>query len=391
MNLELEEALAYFNQFTLIFSLSLLPMGFLTDVFFGHRRSLILSGAAIAFGCLLAILLDFEWLRYSLGLIAVGMGWMHSNLVVGIGNHYTQSGGNRRLGFLFYILAVNLGSFLGALGTTWVYDSYGFEWSYLVMMVIILQGTALYAFFSHSKQQSTSDETILTERALEMANLQILDAPEGPQGQQEERPAPDRTDWQFQLSLVIFASLMFITSQGLYDFSLTNRLRDFSSLELLGRASYFTAYLYVPITILLGLYLYYRPKANSLRLFGSNFLFLAIGSSLLLLILTWVNGRSSGILWLIFLPAIFTNTAENIYSVLAPSLLTRLAPVAWAATIVGFFSAALRLCRFVVNWVTTRVPGATSLLLIVIVLGILMALVLSLYQRSEQIEASQQN
>jgi len=160
-----ERALSLYGTYTGLVYLTPLIGGWLADNFLGLRRAIIIGGALMVLGHFL-MAYQVLWAFYTaLALIIIGNGFFKPNIATMVGGLYPQGDPRRDGAFTIFYMGVNVGAFLSPLVCGWLAMDYGWHYGFaaagvgMVLGQIAFQVSARLGVFGDlgAKVQSQKD------------------------------------------------------------------------------------------------------------------------------------------------------------------------------------------------------------------------------------------
>ena len=110
-------------------SVYFLPLigGWIADRFIGAYRATFIGGIIIMFGHFSLAFAALPFFYLGLALVAIGTGFLKSNISAMVGDLYTQEDERRDAGFSIFYMGINIGAFLAPLVCGWLAQSDGFK------------------------------------------------------------------------------------------------------------------------------------------------------------------------------------------------------------------------------------------------------------------------
>ncbi len=329
------EALALYGWYTMLVYVASIPGGWIADKFLGQKKSVFIGGILLVLGhSVLAV--EQMWAWYSgLGLIIAGVGMLKPNISTMVGGLYKQGDIRRDKGFTIFYIGINLGAFLSSLIVGYVGEVHGWHYGFglagIGMALGLIQYIAGQKYLAHVGGFLGTSEKIEDKEALKKPLTKI------------EKDRIIVLLISFLLVIVFWGA--FEQAGGLmniYANEKTNRM-------LLGwevPASWFQS-LNAMFIIFLGtsVALYWanrklKGKVSSslfkmiigLIIMGTGFFFMTAAS------MEFNADGSSAMYWLV-LAYLFHTIGELCISPVALSFITKLAPVKYAAIMMGVYFA----------------------------------------------------
>ncbi len=124
------EALALYGWYTMLVYVASIPGGWIADKFLGQKKSVLIGGILLVAGhSVLAI--EEMWAWYTgLGLIIAGVGMLKPNISTMVGGLYKQGDIRRDKGFTIFYIGINLGAFLSSLIVGYVGEVHGWHYGF---------------------------------------------------------------------------------------------------------------------------------------------------------------------------------------------------------------------------------------------------------------------
>ena len=124
------ETLSFYGTYTMFVYLMSIPGGWIADKFMGQKHAVMLGGWLLCAGHgILAV--DAEWAFFTgLILIVVGVGFLKPNISTMVGGLYKVGDNKRDDGFYIFYMGINLGAFFGALTVGAVAAKYGWHYGF---------------------------------------------------------------------------------------------------------------------------------------------------------------------------------------------------------------------------------------------------------------------
>jgi len=150
----------FYGGYTSLVYLTPLIGGFISDRYWGNRRSILTGGLLMALG---QFTLFFSasnygpasthalshWLLYlGLGVMIVGNGFFKPNISSMVGSLYSSADKRKDAAYTIFYMGINLGSFIGNTITSLIGDKKGhpeaFRWAFLACGIAMLLGTGIF-------------------------------------------------------------------------------------------------------------------------------------------------------------------------------------------------------------------------------------------------------
>jgi len=140
------ETLSFYGTYTMFVYLMSIPGGWVADKYIGQKKAVMLGGILLCFGHgVLAI--DTEWAFFTgLILIVVGVGFLKPNISTMVGGLYKKGDNKRDTGFYIFYMGINIGAFLGALTVGAVAAKYGWHYGFGLAGIGMAIGQLVYFY-----------------------------------------------------------------------------------------------------------------------------------------------------------------------------------------------------------------------------------------------------
>ena len=387
------ETLSFYGTYTMFVYLMSIPGGWVADKFIGQKKAVMLGGLLLCFGHgILAV--DAEWAFFTgLILIVVGVGFLKPNISTMVGGLYKKGDNKRDTGFYIFYMGINIGAFLGALTVGAVAAKYGWHYGFGLAGIGMAIGQLVYIY--GLKYLEGVGEFIGSEKS---PDKDLMNKP--------------LTSVEKDRMLVMFLSFLIIIVfwgafeqagglMSLYTEQKTDRMLSFS-LPFIGNevpAAIFQSinafFIIIFATIVAKFWSDWAKKGNessSLFKMAIGLIIMAFGFFFMTKASTEVimEGdevvQKSAMIWLV-LAYLFHTIGELCASPVALSFITKLAPVKYAAFMMGAYFAATGLGNKVAGFVGQLSEGAgefqvfTGIAIFCTLFGILVLLLLKPLKR----------
>ena len=387
------ETLSFYGTYTMFVYLMSIPGGWIADKFIGQKKAVMLGGLLLCFGNgILAV--DAEWAFFTgLILIVVGVGFLKPNISTMVGGLYKKGDNKRDTGFYIFYMGINIGAFLGALTVGAVAAKYGWHYGFGLAGIGMAIGQLVYIY--GLKYLEGVGEFIGSEKS---PDKDLMNKP--------------LTSVEKDRMLVMFLSFLIIIVfwgafeqagglMSLYTEQKTDRMLSFS-LPFIGNevpAAIFQSinafFIIIFATIVAKFWSDWAKKgkeSSSLFKMAIGLIIMAFGFFFMTKASTEVimEGdevvQKSAMIWLV-LAYLFHTIGELCASPVALSFITKLAPVKYAAFMMGAYFAATGLGNKVAGFVGQLSEGAgefqvfTGIAIFCTLFGILVLLLLKPLKR----------
>ncbi len=140
------ETLSFYGTYTMFVYLMSIPGGWVADKYIGQKKAVMLGGLLLCAGHgILAV--DTEWAFFTgLMLIVVGVGFLKPNISTMVGGLYQKGDNKREDGFYIFYMGINIGAFLGALTVGAVAAKYGWHFGFGLAGIGMAIGQLVYFY-----------------------------------------------------------------------------------------------------------------------------------------------------------------------------------------------------------------------------------------------------
>ena len=141
-----KEALALYGWYTMLVYISSIPGGLIADRLLGQKKTVLVGGILLVIGhSVLAI--DALWAYYTgLGFIIAGVGMLKPNISSMVGGLYRANDIRRDKGFSIFYVGINLGSLLSSIAVGLVVKNYGWHAGFGLAGIGMLFGLLVYIY-----------------------------------------------------------------------------------------------------------------------------------------------------------------------------------------------------------------------------------------------------
>ena len=394
------ETLSFYGTYTMFVYLMSIPGGWVADKYIGQKKAVMLGGLLLCAGHgILAV--DAEWAFFTgLVLIVVGVGFLKPNISTMVGGLYHKGDNKRDTGFYIFYMGINIGAFLGALTVGAVAAKYGWHYGFGLAGIGMAIGQLVY-FYGLQYLEGVGE---------------FIGSDKSPDKDLMNKPL---TKVEKDRMLVMFLSFLIIIVfwgafeqagglMSLYTEQKTDRMLSFS-LPFIGNevpAAIFQSINAFFIIIFATAVAYFWTKwankgkessslfkmAVGLIIMAFGFFFMSKASTEVEVVESWVKWepdeivQKSAMIWLV-LAYLFHTIGELCASPVALSFITKLAPVKYAAFMMGAYFAATGLGNKVAGFVGQLSEGAgefqvfTGIAIFCTLFGILVLLLLKPLKR----------
>tara|TARA_B100001250_G_scaffold307474_1_gene269294 strand:- start:429 stop:1808 length:1380 start_codon:yes stop_codon:yes gene_type:complete len=387
------ETLSFYGTYTMFVYLMSIPGGWIADQFIGQKKAVMLGGLLLCMGHgILAI--NAEWAFFTgLILIVVGVGFLKPNISTMVGGLYKKGDNKRDTGFYIFYMGINLGAFFGALTVGAVAAKYGWHYGFGLAGIGMALGQLVYMY--GLKYLEGVGEFIGSESS---PDKELMNKP--------------LTNVEKDRMLVMFLSFLIIIVfwgafeqagglMSLYTEQKTDRILSFS-LPFIGNeipAAIFQSINAFFIIMFAPVIAYFWSRWAKMGKENSSLFKMAVGLIIMAFGFFFMTKAStevvmdgdevvqkSAMIWLV-LAYLFHTIGELCASPVALSFITKLAPVKYAAFMMGAYFAATGLGNKVAGFVGQLSEGAgefqvfTGIAIFCTLFGILVLLLLKTLKR----------
>lgn len=146
MGLDDKTATAIYGLYTAVVYLMSLPGGWLGDRLFGARRSVWYAAIIIAIGHFTLAVPATQTFYLGLIFVAVGSGFLKTNMSTLVADLYPEGGTRRDAGFTIFYMGVNLGAFIGPLACGKLATEFGWHYGFAAAGVGMVLGLIQFHF-----------------------------------------------------------------------------------------------------------------------------------------------------------------------------------------------------------------------------------------------------
>lgn len=141
-----KEALALYGWYTMLVYVASIPGGMIADKLLGQKKSVLLGAIVLCLGHGVLILTDI-WAFYTgLGLVILGVGLLKPNISTMVGGLYKSGDIRRDKGFSIFYIGINLGSLLATLIIGLVVAKWGWHAGFGLAGIVMVLGLINYLY-----------------------------------------------------------------------------------------------------------------------------------------------------------------------------------------------------------------------------------------------------
>ncbi|WP_435264117.1 peptide MFS transporter [Tenacibaculum sp. nBUS_03] len=141
-----KEALALYGWYTMLVYVMSIPGGMIADKLLGQKKSVLLGAIILCLGHGVLVMTDI-WAFYAgLGLVILGVGLLKPNISTMVGGLYKEGDIRRDKGFSIFYIGINLGSLLATMIVGLVVAKWGWHAGFGLAGIVMVLGLINYIF-----------------------------------------------------------------------------------------------------------------------------------------------------------------------------------------------------------------------------------------------------
>ena len=141
-----KEALALYGWYTMLVYVASIPGGMIADKLLGQKKSVLVGAIVLCLGHGVLVLTDI-WAFYTgLGLVILGVGLLKPNISTMVGGLYKEGDIRRDKGFSIFYIGINLGSLLATLIVGLVVAKWGWHAGFGLAGIVMVLGLINYIY-----------------------------------------------------------------------------------------------------------------------------------------------------------------------------------------------------------------------------------------------------
>ncbi len=140
------EALALYGWYTMLVYISSIPGGMIADKLLGQKKTVLLGGVLLVIGHSVLAIDAIEAYYTGLGFIIAGVGMLKPNISTMVGGLYKANDIRRDKGFSIFYVGINLGSLLSSIAVGLVVKEYGWHAGFGLAGIGMLLGLLVYIY-----------------------------------------------------------------------------------------------------------------------------------------------------------------------------------------------------------------------------------------------------
>jgi len=141
-----KEALALYGWYTMLVYLASIPGGMIADKLLGQKKSVLLGAIVLCLGHGVLVMTDI-WAFYTgLGLVILGVGLLKPNISTMVGGLYQEGDIRRDKGFSIFYIGINLGSLLATMIVGLVVAKWGWHAGFGLAGIVMVLGLINYIY-----------------------------------------------------------------------------------------------------------------------------------------------------------------------------------------------------------------------------------------------------
>ncbi len=141
---EQEDALALYGWYTMLVYVMSIPGGLVADRVLGRKRTVMVGGLTLCAGHLVLALPGIAAFYSGLGLVVLGVGMLKPNISSMVGDLYPPGDDRRDTGFNIFYMGINIGAVLAGVIVGTVGEVYGWHYGFGLAGIGMLLGQAVY-------------------------------------------------------------------------------------------------------------------------------------------------------------------------------------------------------------------------------------------------------
>ncbi|MBO6933580.1 MAG: peptide MFS transporter [Deltaproteobacteria bacterium] len=141
---EQEDALALYGWYTMLVYVMSIPGGLVADKLLGRKRTVMVGGLTLCAGHLVLALPGITPFYTGLGLIVLGVGMLKPNISSMVGDLYKPGDKRRDKGFNIFYMGINIGAFGAGIIVGTVGEKFGWHYGFGLAGIGMLLGQAVY-------------------------------------------------------------------------------------------------------------------------------------------------------------------------------------------------------------------------------------------------------
>lgn len=351
LGLDRTEALSYYGTATFLLSLSVLPMGIISDVYFKQRKGVFYGIVLLMLGYSCLVLTNGISIVIGIVLIIIGTGLFKPNLWVLIGRLFPKHDRKRNFAFLLIYWLINIGSFGGVFIAGYCGEVYGYEYGFAICALSMLMAAVIFHFTKDKLNLRELEELVELEKK-ESFESPILDNLFSPK--LNVKATNSHTN---HIGLILFytlVSICFWTNYGMINDSFFTLLPSLEELPFLGGTIQRTAletwasYITLLTFLLVAIYGYFKTLGSTIGKISLGWLLLGIwGVFIYQLENVSIDFFAIYSIWTFILVSL----AEIFISPFLMSYVTRLSGIKYASTIMGLFLVIPYLLNSSIQWI----------------------------------------
>lgn len=319
LGLSNENALSYYGYFILLASISILPIGIITDAIFKQKNGVLIGLSISTIGTGLITIGNLNMLLIGAILLVIGSSFFRVTTPILLGQHFLKTDRKRNVAFMLSYLFINLGAFLGALLLGAIGTSYSWSYAFGGAIIAYICSIVSYLFVKNRMPLFVKNDV-------------------------DNQTVPSSTI--LSILVITIVSFLFWEVYGIYNEVFIAHAEKLENLSFFGIKIPFSLLHSFPsnfslIALIVFFFLWYKRGSGS-SIFKIANACLLMGSSLFLLQVT-ISLPVNMFLKATILPMLLIAVAEVFVSTITVSYITRLSDVRYASTIYGAYSALLYL------------------------------------------------
>lgn len=351
-----DKAINLYKWYTTLVYLASIPGGIIADKLIGQKKMVMIGGLLLCAGHLILAIEDPTAFYIGLGLIIAGVGGLKPNISTMVGGLYKKGDNRRDKGFYIFYIGINLGAFLAGIIVGHIGENINWHYGFGLAGIGMLIGQIVYIFgqkhLKHVGNYSGASEDLEEREAMKRPLTRV---------------EKDRMIVMFLSFLIIIVFWGAFEQAGglmnIYAEQNTNRILFGHEIPATYFQSVNSFFIFTLAMLVAGFWGWWKTRgkessslfkmAIGVLIMGFGFVFMSFAS------MQYEEIGKSAMYWLI-LAYLFHTIGELCASPVALSFITKLAPVKYAAFMMGAYFAATGLGNFVAGSVGEQIKNASE-------------------------------
>ena len=353
LGIKIEEATSFINFYlSYLFLLIPIPAGILSDRFLGYKKGVILGGVISLIGILL-IFFETSMITYlSVSMVWIGTGITRVNLAVLLGRLYDKADRRRNIGFTIYLLGINVGTFLGTVVISMIYDVGGWLAGFGAVALAIILGLGVFLL--------QKDKLVEIEKEGDLWEKKIKEIGEKKETLEIKKGTllPPLKSSYILLAIMVCLTTFFSAFMRLLEIIQNVEMDERVLAYLIGVGRmFYNESMYISIMAIiafLGVLLFWRIRGagKTISYLIIAFLLVSVGAGGVALMMQLGGMGMPLIIFGSLGVLLISGLGEAFLSSIALSFVTRIAPIRYAATWVGLYLGIPGILTILLWWVS---------------------------------------